>query len=92
MISCSKELACRREQLITRCAEQRKALSGQGQTLKGKLSAFDIALTAFAELKNHPAWAAGVVTALIVIKPRRLLAMLQTGLLAWQALRISSEL
>jgi hypothetical protein len=92
MISYSKELACRRELLITCCAAQRNALIGQGQALKKKLSAFDAALTAFEGLKKNPAWAAGLVAALIVIKPRRLLTVLQTGLLAWQALRISSEL
>lgn len=87
MISCSQELACRRELLIESCAAQRQALTGQGQALVEKLSLFDLGLNLFERLKKNPAWIAGLVVGLVVIKPRRLLPVLQTALLAWQALR-----
>lgn len=85
MISYAEDLACQRDLLIARCAAQRNALTAQGQVLVEKLSAFDIGLTLFERLKRNPVWAAGLVVGLVVIKPRRLLLMMQTGLLAWQA-------
>jgi hypothetical protein len=90
MIRSSEALARRRELLIARCAAQRNALTIQRQILVEKLSAFDIGLNLFERLKKHPAWIAGLVVGVAVIKPRRLLPLLQTGLLAWQALRTLS--
>lgn len=87
MIKYSEELACQRDLLIARCASQRNALSLQGQVLVEKLSAFDIGLSLVGRFKKNPAWIAGLMVGLVVIKPRRLLLMLQTGLLAWQAMR-----
>lgn len=83
----SEVLARRRELLIARCAAQRNALTVQRQALLEKLSVFDIGLNLFERLKKNPAWIAGLVVGLVVIKPRRLLPLLQTGLLAWQTLR-----
>jgi hypothetical protein len=87
MIKYSEELACQRDLLIARCASQRNALTVQGQALVGKLTAFDIGLTLFERLKKNPAWIAGLIVGLVVIKPRRLLPMLETGLLVWQSMR-----
>ena len=87
MIRYSEELAGRRQGLIARCAAQRKALTVQGQALVERVSGFDLGLTLLMRLKKNPAWIAGLVVGLVVIKPRRLLPMLQTALLAWQALR-----
>lgn len=84
MINSCEKLCRRRELLSARCAAQRNELSGQGRALVKKLSAFDLALTIFARCKKNPAWVVGLVTALVVIKPRRLLSILQTALLAWQ--------
>ncbi len=83
----SEVLARRRELLIARCAAQRNALTVQRQALLEKLSIFDIGLNLFEKIKKNPAWMAGLVVGLIVIKPRRLLPLLQTGLLGWQTLR-----
>lgn len=83
----SEVLARRRELLIARCAAQRNALTVQGQALLEKLAVFDIGRNLFERLKKNPAWIAGLLVGLVVIKPRRLLPLLQTGLLAWQALR-----
>lgn len=87
MSKSSEVLARRRELLIARCAAQRNALTVQGQALMEKLSVFDIGLSLFEKIKRNPAWIAGLVVGLVVIKPRRLLPLLQTGLLAWQGLR-----
>lgn len=83
----SEVLARRRELLIARCAAQRNALTVQGQALVEKLAVFDIGLNLLERLKKNPAWIAGLLVGLAVIKPRRLLPLLQTGLLVWQALR-----
>ena len=88
MISYSKELVRRRELLITICAAQRQGLSGEVQTLLAKLSIFDIGLTLLARLKKNPAWITGLVVGLAVIRPRRLLPVLQTSLLVWQTLGV----
>lgn len=88
MISYSKELACRRELLIACCATQRNTLTWETQSLLEKLSVFDFGRTLFERLKKNPAWMAGLVVGLVVIKPRRLLSVLQTALLAWQGLRV----
>ena len=87
MIKSSEVLARRRELLIARCAAQRNALTVQRQALLEKLAAFDIGLSLFERFKKNPAWIAGLAVGLAVIKPRRLLPLLQTGLLAWQTLR-----
>lgn len=87
MSKSSEVLARRRELLIARCAAQRNALTVQRQALVEKLSVFDIGQNLFERLKKNPAWIAGLVVGLVVIKPRRLLPLLQTGLLAWQTLR-----
>lgn len=87
MINHAAELAYRREILIACCAAQRAMLSLQGQALKERLVVFDIGLTVFERIKKNPAWITGVVFALVVVKPRRLWSVVQTGLLIWQALR-----
>ncbi len=87
MINHAAELACRREILIACCAGQRTMLAVQGQALQERLVVFDIGLTVFARIKKNPAWITGVVFALVVIKPRRLWSIVQTGLLTWEALR-----
>ncbi|MBU0731149.1 MAG: YqjK-like family protein [Proteobacteria bacterium] len=59
----------------------------EAQALREKLSLFDIGLNLLERLKKNPALITGLVVGLIVIKPRRLLPVLQNSLLAWQALR-----
>jgi uncharacterized membrane protein YhfC len=87
MMRYTEELAGRREILIQSCAAQRQALTMQGHAVMAKLSAFDMGLTVAERLKKNPAWIAVLVVGLVAIKPRRLLTVLQTGLLAWQAAR-----
>lgn len=86
MIKYSEELACQRDLLIARCAGQRNALTVQGQALVEKMTAFDIGMSVFERLKKNPALVAGLVIGLVVIRPRRIVLMLQTGLIAWQTL------
>lgn len=86
-MSTSRELVSRRQRLIVCCVTQRIALKGEARALREKLSLFDIGLNLLDRLKKNPALITGLVAGLIVIKPRRLLPVLQTSLLAWQALR-----
>jgi hypothetical protein len=88
MSSSAKALACRRELLVARCGAQRKALTGEVQSLLKNLAVFDLGLTLFERLKKNPAWIAGLMVGVVAIKPRRLLSVLQTALLAWQAVRV----
>lgn len=84
MMRCHDDLAERRQFLIESCSAQRHALTAQGHAVLEKLSAFDIGLTVLERLKKNPAWITVLVVGLVTIKPRRLLTVLQTGLLVWQ--------
>lgn len=80
-------LAQRRTELIARCAEQRDVLSVQNQSLTQATSTLDHGLTVVRRIKHHPLAMAGIILAVVIIKPRRLLALARTGLVTWQTLR-----
>lgn len=87
MISCFKELACQREQLVACCAAQRKAFTGEAHALKEKLLVFDIGLTLLGRFKKKSAWITGLIVGVVVFKPRRLMSLLPIFLLARQTLQ-----
>ncbi|MGV8893944.1 MAG: YqjK family protein [Burkholderiaceae bacterium] len=85
-------LAQRRAELIARCAEQRDALSTQKQSLIQITSTLDYGLTLVRRIKSNPLALAGIMAAVLIIKPRRLLALARTSLVTWQALRTVTPL
>lgn len=85
-------LAQRRAELIARCAEQRDALSTQNQSLTQITATLDYGLTLARRIKHNPLAMAGLMVAVVIIKPRRLLALARTGLVTWQALRTVTPL
>ncbi|MEO8599573.1 MAG: YqjK-like family protein [bacterium] len=85
-------LAQRRTELIARCAQQRDALSTQKQSLMHITSTLDYGLTLARRIKNNPLAAAGIMAAVVIIKPRRLLALARTSLVTWQTLRTVTPL
>lgn len=85
-------LAQRRAELIARCTAQRNALSMQSQSLAQMTSTLDHGLALLRRIKNNPVAMAALVVAVAIIKPRRLLALARTGLLAWQTLRTVAPL
>ena len=85
-------LARRRAELIVRSTAQRNALSMQGQSLAQMMSTLDHGLALLQRIKNSPVAVTGLLIGLAIIKPRRLLPLLRTGLVAWQALRTGAPL
>lgn len=85
-------LARRRTELIARSTAQRDALSVQSQSLGQMMSTLDHGVALLQRIRNNPVALAGVLVGLAIIRPRRLLPLLRTGLLAWQALRTVAPL
>lgn len=85
-------LARRRAELIARSTAQRNALSLQGQSLAHTMSNLDQGLALLQRIRNSPTAMLGLAVGLAIIKPRRLLPLLRTGLVAWQALRAIAPL
>lgn len=87
-----EQLARRRDALIARSAAQRDALSRQSQAMANTLLTLDQSLGLLRRIKNSPIAIAGLVAGIAIIKPRRLLPLLRSGLIAWQALRTVAPL
>lgn len=85
-------LAQRRAELIARSTAQRDALSVQCQSLAQTMSPLNQGIAALRRIGNSPAAMTGLLVGLAIVKPRRLLPLLRTGLLAWQALRTAAPL
>lgn len=82
MKSATDLLALRREQLIRQSDVQRTAVIAQGHALVQMLTLVDLSAKfgyklLFSRIKNKPAILAGLLVAIIVIKPRRIFALLQ---------------
>ena len=67
------ELLLRQQQLLTRSAELRLELAQQAQVLTRPLAMADKARELVHWLASNPAWPAGAVLALIILRPRRTL-------------------
>jgi hypothetical protein len=83
----AQQLAQRRKALIARCQHQRAIISMQTERLVKSLSIVDLGLATVAKVKSNPLLVSAVVIGLLAIKPRRLLSVLRTGLVALQAWR-----
>lgn len=90
--SALERLASRRAELIARSTAQRDALSLQSQSLTQMMSTLDHGWALLQRIRNNPIAIAGLLLGVAIIKPRRLLPLLRTGLLAWQALRTVAPL
>lgn len=85
-------LARRRAELIARSTAQRDALSAQSQSLAQIVLTLDYGLALLRRVKHSPIAVTGILLGLAMIKPRRLLPLLRTGLVVWQALRAGAPL
>ncbi|MFC3109828.1 YqjK family protein [Undibacterium arcticum] len=83
----AQHLAQRRQALIARSQQQRAIISLQAQQLTRSLSIVDLGLAMVAKVKGNPLLLSAVLLGLLVIKPRRVLSVLRTGLVALQAWR-----
>ncbi len=72
-------LAYRRNQILLKISEQRTNISGLMQQLQHPLSMADAGLKAVHMMRNHPAWVAGAVTALLAWRLKGIAVLAKYG-------------
>lgn len=85
MTAMPQDLAERRRVLVARAAEQRAALVTSADRLAAPLQRVDHGMRTLASLRQHPALIVGVVVAIVLIKPRRIGALIEVGRKAFRA-------
>ncbi|MDH4051323.1 MAG: YqjK-like family protein [Rubrivivax sp.] len=80
-------LVARREQLLARSAMLRNETALRARAFEGPLSWADWALQSMAWLRHNPAWPAGAVGLLAVVRPRRVWRWTRRGFAAWRLWR-----
>ena len=76
-------LAARREALLAQCAQQRAELAAELQAMRHSATPVGIGESLLETLRQHKLLAIGGTLALVFIKPRRLIAGLEMGLVGW---------
>ena len=76
-------LVARREALLAQCAQQRAELAAQLQAVRHSATPISMSESLLAILRQHKLLAIGGTLALAFIKPRRLIAGLEMGLVGW---------
>lgn len=71
------DLARRRQTLLSRSAAQRDAIAASSSALGGPMATLDSGVRLLRQLGSHPAWIAGVLVAIALIKPRRLVRAME---------------
>jgi hypothetical protein len=87
-----KLLAQRRQQLITRCALQREALGIQRIRLTQSLNTADRVIALLDRLRRNPAVILALAGGLFLVKPRRLLSLMRSGLLVARGWKVAAPL
>jgi hypothetical protein len=89
MTSRPEMLAQQRQRLIAQSIALRSDVAMQGEHLDHSLGTAQIALRVLDRVRKHPEWIAGAAIGLMLIKPRRLSALLRmgtAGLRTWRQL------
>lgn len=87
-----KLLAQRREQLITRCALQREALGIQKIRLTQSLNTVDRVVDVLDRLRRNPVVILGLAGSVFLLKPRRLLSLMRSGLIVARGWKLAAPL
>lgn len=82
------ELAERRATLVERAATQRTDLSQRLAPWQGALGVVDQGVAAVRYIRNHPELLAAAVAFAVVIRPRRVVSLLQRGWTLWRMVRV----
>ncbi|MFZ6818112.1 YqjK family protein [Undibacterium sp. Ji22W] len=83
-ISRSDILQARRQMLLVRCRLQRQQLVWQGAQLHHELRFVELGLSAARTVRASPILIAAITVGLAIIKPRRALWLVKTGLSSWR--------
>ena len=81
------QLAQRRLELIEQSGQQRAELGLQGQLIRHHLASIDLGLSLFGRIRQHPWLMAGIAAGVVLLKPQRMIAKVQTGMAMWQGVR-----
>ena len=76
------ELPQRRQLLLSRSAEQRADIVASSQALGRPLQTVDHGVQFVRNLRRHPGWIAGILIAVALVKPRRIVAALEAARVA----------
>jgi hypothetical protein len=82
-----EKLAQRRNELIARCATQRRTITMHGQPLAHTMSTVDTTISIVKHIRQHPGLVVGAVLGIIALRPSRLSRMLHGGTVALRTLR-----
>lgn len=83
----SEILQARRQALVARCRLQRQQLIWQGAQLHHELRFIELGLSAARTVRASPLLIAAITAGLAIIKPRRALWLVKTGLTSWRLWR-----
>ena len=78
------QLAARKAQLVERARQQRVNFAGAVAGFEGPAHIVDRAVQGVQYLKRRPLVAAGVVVALVAVRPRAIVRMVSHGWFAWR--------
>lgn len=79
-----QKLQARRLTLLARCQQQRQELIWQSAQLHHELRFVELGMRAAQTLRASPMIVAAIAAALMIIKPRRVMWVLKTGLSSWR--------
>jgi hypothetical protein len=79
-----QQLQARRLILLARCQQKRQDLIWQSAQLQHELRFVELGLRAAQTLRASPVLIAAIAAALTIIKPRRVMWLLKTGLSSWR--------
>ena len=81
------EIRAERARLLARAAVERESVRVQLRAWEAPLALVDRSVTAARYVRRHPQWLMGAAIVLAVLRPRRALAWVRNGLIAWRAFR-----
>lgn len=92
MMSHLKLLATRRQHLLARGEHQRSTLLIQKKRLQSSFKTLDTGLRLINRVRNSPGLVLGLIGGVVLLAPRRLASLLETGLVLSRGWRLLSPL
>lgn len=81
------EIRSERARLLARAAVERESVLVQLRAWEAPLALVDRSVAAARYVHRHPQWLVAAAVGLAILRPRRALAWVRNGLVAWRALR-----
>jgi hypothetical protein len=81
------EMRAERARLVSRAAVERESVLVQLRAWEAPLALVDRGVAGARHLHRHPQWLIAAAVVLAILRPRRALAWVRNGLVAWRAFR-----